>query len=138
MKYLDKLETKLLEELASAYSTYAALSGKFKTKQGAYGHDTRYSKGSSLFDAGDFEGCLPSKSASIIFYPLANRKAHVNKPHDCGSSYYSLGAECLFLTSVAPLCEKVIFGFEMSNIISAVRKSMLEMVVSGSFGNIGH
>ena len=39
----------------------------------------------------------------------------------------------LFLRSVAPLCEKIIFAFERSYITSAMRKSMLNVQFPGSF-----
>ena len=41
------------------------------------------------------------------------------------------GAKCLFLKIYNTHCEKVVFAFK-------VRKSMLDMSVSGSFRNIGH
>ena len=38
----------------------------------------------------------------------------------------------VFLISVEPHCEKVIFAFERNYIASAVRKSLLDMVIAGS------
>ena len=42
------------------------------------------------------------------------------------------------LALFAPSSEKAIFAFDRSYVTSAVRKSMLDILVPGNFGKIGH
>ena len=54
-------------------------------------------------------------------------------PFPCSFHHNSPGAKYFFKRSVAPLCEKIIFASERSYITFAMRKSMLDMPVPGSF-----
>ena len=54
-------------------------------------------------------------------------------PFPFSLNHNSPGAKSLFVTSVAPFRDKIIFAFERSYITSAMKKSMLDMPVSGSF-----
>ena len=50
----------------------------------------------------------------------------------------SPGARCLFLKICCTPCEKVIFAFKRSYIISEVIKSMFDIPVPGYFRNLGY
>ena len=78
---------------------------------------------------GDIQGQANSSAMSEI---LAG-KSQCYFACPCNFLHDSAEANYFFLRSVAPLCEKIIFACGRSYVTFAMRKSMLDMPIPGSF-----